>query len=126
VVDTGTAGFVDSDQAKQLVRSAMNAVANLRDGAFWKIGADDLPVLAGALEAGAVGAEQVRTIVATMGTLPTAMPILEREWWEKFLVEQAGAMDPRQLDQVAAAVLDAADPDGTLDETQTTSRMEFS
>ncbi|QNK82632.1 DUF222 domain-containing protein [Nakamurella sp. PAMC28650] len=83
-------------------------------------------MLAGALEARAVGAEQVRTIAATMGTLPTAMPILEREWWEKFLVEQAGALDPRQLDQVAAAVLDAADPDGTLDETQTRTRMEFS
>ncbi|QNK80913.1 DUF222 domain-containing protein [Nakamurella sp. PAMC28650] len=104
----------------------MNAVANLRDGAFWKIGAEDLPVLAGALDAGAVGAEQVRTIAATMGTLPTAMPVLDREWWEKFLVDQAGALDPRQLDQVAAAVLDATDPDGTLDETQTRTRMEFS
>jgi hypothetical protein len=26
VLDMGTAGFVDSDQARQLVRSAMNAV----------------------------------------------------------------------------------------------------
>ena len=83
-------------------------------------------MLAGALDGRAVGAEQVRTIVATMGTLPTAMPVLDREWWEKFLVDQAGELDPRQLDQVAAAVLDAPDPDRTLDKTQTRTRMELS
>ncbi len=46
----GADGFVASDQAKQLVRSAMNAVANLRDSAFWKIGADDLLSLGQELE----------------------------------------------------------------------------
>jgi hypothetical protein len=94
VLDMGTAGFVDSDQARQLVRSAMNAVTDLRTARSWKIGAEHLPVLAGALDGRAVGAEQVRTIVATMGTLPTAMPVPDREWWEEFLVERAGELDP--------------------------------
>ena len=200
----GHDGFVDLDQAKQLVRSAMNAVSGLRDGAFWKIGADDLlslgrefetlsrlvyaanvhlsgevdtqglakqrscpstaallrqallispaeahgrvtaarqilprevpsggdlppvlPALAVAVDAGAVGSEHVRTIAATMRKLPAAMPIPDREMWETFLVDKAAVLDPRQLEIVAKAVQDAADPDGTLDESEPKSRMEF-
>ena len=41
VLYMGGTGFVDIDQAKELVRPAMNAVRELTDGAFWKIGADD-------------------------------------------------------------------------------------
>ncbi len=43
-------GFFEIDQAKELVRSAMTALCDLRDGAFWKIGADDLLMLGQQLE----------------------------------------------------------------------------
>ncbi len=201
----GDGGFVDLDQARELVRSAMNAVSELRDGAYWKIGADDLlslgqefqglprmvyaanvhlagevdtqgvakqrscpstaallrqvllispaeahgrlgaarqilpqevltggdlpptlPALATAVDTGTVGSEHVKTIVATMPKLPAALPIPDRDLWEKFLVGKAALLDPRQLEVVAAAVLEAADPDGTLDEGDAKSKMELS
>ncbi|QNK81318.1 HNH endonuclease signature motif containing protein [Nakamurella sp. PAMC28650] len=84
-----------------------------------------LPALGAALDAGAVGTEHIRTIVATMGKLPDALPAEDRDLWESFLVDQAAKLDPKQLQVVAAAVLDAADPDGTLDESDAKSKMEF-
>ncbi len=75
-----------------------------------------LPALATAVDTGTVGSEHVKTIVATMRKLPAALPIPDRDLWEKFLVGKAAPLDPRQLEVVAAAVLEAADPDGTLDE----------
>ncbi len=45
VVSMGRDGFVDIGQAKELVRSAMNAVTLLRGGAFWKLGGDELLAL---------------------------------------------------------------------------------
>ena len=42
--------FADLDQAKDLVRSAMDAVHGLQTGEFWKIGNDDLLSLGQQLE----------------------------------------------------------------------------
>ncbi|SDO87261.1 protein of unknown function [Nakamurella panacisegetis] len=200
----GGTGFTDIDQARQLVRSAMESVRELTDGGYWKINADDLlelareyetlsrmvlaanvhlageidtqgiagqrscsstaallaqtvlispaeathrvraarhtlprdtptgpelppllPVLADALDTGRVGSEHVRTIVATMGKLPAPLPPEQRDFCEHLLVEKAAVVDPRSLDKIATAVLDAADPDGTLDETTPASKMEL-
>ena len=46
----GDNGFTDLDQATEMVRSAMDAVANLRDGAFWKIGGQQLLTLGRQME----------------------------------------------------------------------------
>ena len=200
----GDNGFTDIDQATSLVRSAMDTVSQLRDGAFWKVGGEDLlalgremeslarmvyatnvhlagevdtqalakerscpsaatllrqtllispaeardrvkagrhvlpqeipsggevpaklPELATALDAGKVGSEHTRTIVATMKKLPSAMPTPDRDHWEKFLVAKAALLDPTEFEIVAKAVLDAADPDGSLDESDPRSKMEF-
>lgn len=85
-----------------------------------------LPVLSEALDAGALGSAHVRGIVATVRKLPYALPAEDRDLRETFLVDQAGNLDPGQLQIVIAAVLDAADPDGTLDESDAKSKMEFS
>ena len=43
-------GFTDTDQAKALVGTALSAIAQLRDGAFWKLFPDDLLNLGQELE----------------------------------------------------------------------------
>ena len=200
----GGTGFVDIDQARELVRSAMDAVRELTAGAFWKIGSDDLlelgqecetlhrmtwatnvhlagelvsqgvaaarsvsstqrllvqtlsisnaeaktrvdaalqvlpretptgvelppllPTLTAALDAGQVSFEHTRTIVATMKKLPAPLPVEDRDFCERALVGQAAVLDPSSLDKLAKALLDAADPDGDLDETDPKSKMEF-
>ena len=204
VLGVGGNGFVDIDQAKNVVRSAMDAVRELIDGAYWKVGADDLlelareyetlsrmtwaanvhltgeldsqgvaatrsvsstqrllvqtlsispaeangrvhaarevlpretatgvelppvlPVLAEALDAGQVNSEHVKTIVATMKKLPAPLPVADRDVCQEVLVAGATSLAPTDLADLAKAVLDAADPDGSLDESDPASKMEL-
>ncbi len=85
-----------------------------------------LPMLGLAMDRGAVGAEHVRIVIATMTALPgTADPAL-RELAESVLVTAAVDCDPRQLDVMAEHLMNVIDPDGTLPpESDPTARMEF-
>ena len=60
-----------------------------------------------------------------MKQLPTPLPVPDRDFCERALVGQATVLDPTSLNQLAKALLDAADPDGDLDETDPTSKMEL-
>ncbi len=75
-----------------------------------------LPVLGSAVAAGAVSAEQVRLIRATMRRIPAAVEQPVRAA-EQALVEHARALDPDQLRRACARLLQCVDPDGSLGST---------
>jgi hypothetical protein len=75
-----------------------------------------LPLLGAALADGEIGAEQTRTIVATMSKLPTALTPGMRDDVQEALVEQGILTEPQPFAAFARQLLERCDPDGTLDE----------
>ena len=77
-----------------------------------------LPELAAAVDAGAVGVEQIRTVVSTMKGLPAGVDPEIRDMARASLVEHAKVTEPVVFAEFARQVADRCDPDGTLDETR--------
>ena len=69
-----------------------------------------LPRLTAALDAGRLSSEQVKLVVETMKKLPAPLPVEDREVCEEILVGQAPGLAPADLEKLAKALLDAADP----------------
>ena len=84
-----------------------------------------LPLLADALNDGAIGVEQTRTIVASMRKLPQDLDPGTREACQKHLVEQAQHFEPKPFAAFARAVVETCTPDGTLDDEDRAARIEF-
>ena len=75
-----------------------------------------LPELRDAVDAGTVGVEQTRTVIATMKGLPAALDPDMRDMARRVLTAQAQVLEPRVFSDVARQVALRCDPDGTLDE----------
>ena len=84
-----------------------------------------LPLLADALNDGAMGVEQTRTIVASMRKLPDDLDPGTREACQRHLVEQAQYFEPKPFAAFARAVVETCTPDGTLDDEDRAARIEF-
>ncbi len=76
-----------------------------------------LPVLAQAVAAGEVSAEQVRLIRHTLRRIPAGVDAATRAAAEQALVDSARALDPDQLRRACARLLSCVDPDGSLGST---------
>ena len=74
-----------------------------------------LPVLGQALDAGLIGVEQTRTIVATMRKLPAAVDTETRVLCQKVLVEHGQVTEPAPFAEFARQVAVTCDPDGAPD-----------
>ncbi len=84
------------------------------------------PELAAAVEAGAVGAEHTRTVIATMKGLPAAVDPDTRDMARQVLTKHAQLLEPRVFADFARQVADRCDPDGTLDEKDPVDKVELS
>jgi len=84
-----------------------------------------LPLVGASVSAGELSSEHIKIVVDTMGKLPHKLSVEVCDFWESFLVEKATLLDPKVLEKVARKVLDAADPDGTMDDTTPAAKMEF-
>src|SRR5207342_2084422 len=85
-----------------------------------------LPELRNAVDAGTVGAEQVRTVVATMTGLPAGVDPQLREMVRASLVDHARVTEPVVFARFARQVAQACDPDGSLDERDPVDKVELS
>ena len=84
-----------------------------------------LPLLAGAVATGVLGARHADLIVSTLRGFPAHVPADVRDSVEEFLVEQAGVLDPKTFQNVAREIALMADPDGTDDERNAHEKQEF-
>ena len=84
-----------------------------------------LPELRAAVDAGTVGAEQTRTVIATMKGLPAALDPDTRDMARRVLTEQAQVLEPRVFSDFARQVALRCDPDGTLDERDPVDKVEL-
>jgi Domain of unknown function (DUF222) len=84
-----------------------------------------LPLLGDALAAGEIGIEQTRTIVTTMKGLPDKLDHDTRDLCQKTLVEHGISTEPKPFADFARAVAQACDPDGDLDETDPSDKVEL-
>jgi hypothetical protein len=82
-----------------------------------------LPVLGGAVQAGRLDPEHIRTVIDTMGKIPTAATAELRDACEQALVGVAVDADPKFLERAATVILEHADPDGTLDKDPPATRI---
>ena len=84
-----------------------------------------LPLLGAALAAGAIGAEQTRTIVTTMNKLPATLDPDTRDTCQQVLVENGISTEPKPFADFARAVALTCDPDGTPDQPNPSDRVEL-
>jgi len=85
----------------------------------------ELPELRAAVDAGAVGGEQTRTVIATMKGLPAALDPDMRDMARRVLTVQAQLLEPRVLADFARQVALRCDPDGSLDEKDPVDKVEL-
>jgi hypothetical protein len=69
-------------------------------------------LLAGALAGGGISREQVKECVTALRRLPADLPVDQVRACERFLVEAAQTMTPRQLKIVGRKLWEVIDPDG--------------
>ncbi|MGI8761227.1 MAG: DUF222 domain-containing protein [Jatrophihabitantaceae bacterium] len=74
------------------------------------------PLAAQARRCGLLGGEHVRVMLRAFEELPASLAVEQVAAAEKILVDAAAALDPNDLNRVATALVDAADPDGTQPE----------
>jgi len=84
-----------------------------------------LPELRDAVDAGTVGAEQVRTVVATMAGLPAGVDPELRDMVRASLVDHAKVTEPVLFARFARQAAQACDPDGSLDEKDPVDKVEL-
>ena len=84
------------------------------------------PLLGAAINAGAVGAEHVRTTLATFRHLPKGLSEQVVAEAEELLVGHAGQVGPAEYDRIARHLELVLNPDGILDEKDCQARAEFS
>ena len=84
------------------------------------------PVLGVAIDAGTVGAEQVRTTLATFRHLPKNLSEQVLAQAEEVLVGHAGRVGPAEFDRIARHLEVVLNPDGDLAEEDCQARAEFS
>ena len=85
----------------------------------------ELPELRAAVDAGAVGVEQIRTVVSTMKGLPAGVDPGMRDMARVSLAEHARVTEPVVFARFAQQVADRCDPDGTLDERDPVDKVEL-
>ena len=85
-----------------------------------------LPLLGEALAAGAIGAEQARTVVASMRKLPAHVDAVTRASCEKYLVENGQFLEPKPFAEFARAVVNTCTPDGTPPDDDCADKVELS
>jgi len=76
----------------------------------------ELPELRDAVDAGTVGVDHTRTVIATMKGLPAALDPDTRDMARRALTTQAQLLEPRVFADFARQVALTCEPDGTLDE----------
>ncbi len=84
-----------------------------------------LPLLAAAVTAGTIGVEQARVVVATMNKLPAAVDPQTRELCQRLLVDNAVLTEPVPFAVFARMVAASCDPDGDLDPTPPSEKVEL-
>jgi hypothetical protein len=84
-----------------------------------------LPLLAAAVTAGTIGADQARVVVATMNGLPAAVDPDTRELCQRLLVDNAVVTEPVPFAVFARMVAASCDPDGDLDPTPPSDKVEL-
>ncbi|MEO5834022.1 MAG: DUF222 domain-containing protein, partial [Nakamurella sp.] len=84
-----------------------------------------MPVLATAVGTGSIDPVQVSITMATMKRLPPNLPPDIRAEAENFLVRNAAIVDPDQFRTIARYLEGAIDPDGTFDDRDPSSKVEF-
>lgn len=84
-----------------------------------------LPVLAAAVTAGMLDADHVHTVISTMKRLPATLDPETLADAEQALLAHAVELNPDQFRKVAHHLEEALNPDGTLDEREPLSRVEF-
>ena len=84
-----------------------------------------VPELRAAVDAGTVGAEQTRTVIATMKGLPAKLDPDTRDMVRRVLTEQAQVLEPRVFSDFARQIALRCDPDGTLDERDPVDKVEL-
>ena len=84
-----------------------------------------LPELRAAVDAGAVGTEQIRTVVSTMRALPAGVNPEIRDMARASLAANAQVTEPVVFARFAQQVADRCDPDGTLDQRDPVDKVEL-
>ena len=85
----------------------------------------ELPELRAAVDAGAVGTEQIRTVVSTMRALPADVDPGIRDMARASLAANAQVTEPVVFARFAQQVADRCDPDGTLDQRDPVDKVEL-
>ena len=85
----------------------------------------ELPELRAAVDAGAVGTEQIRTVVSTMRALPAGVNPEIRDMARASLAANAQVTEPVVFARFAQQVADRCDPDGTLDQRDPVDKVEL-
>ena len=84
-----------------------------------------LPELRAAVDAGAVGTEQIRTVVSTMRALPAGVNPEIRDMARASLAANAQVTEPVVFARFTQQVADRCDPDGTLDQRDPVDKVEL-
>lgn len=84
-----------------------------------------LPVLGAAVTGGLIDRDATATIIGTLHRLPPAVDPDTRAEAEQALVAHALDLNPDQFRRVAQHLAEALDPDGTLDDQDPRSKIEF-
>ena len=77
------------------------------------------------MDAGAVGTEQIRTVVSTMRALPAGVNPEIRDMARASLAANAQVTEPVVFARFAPQVADRCDPDGTLDQRDPVDKVEL-